>query len=81
MDTLGALALGTESPSASVLLRKPYKRSASLISRPMWRNILCQSAFQLTLLFILLFRGAELFGVRPLQDSPETKFRTNKIGN
>ena len=68
MDTLGALALGTESPSASVLLRKPYKRSASLISRPMWRNILCQSAFQLTLLFILLFRGAELFGVRPLSE-------------
>ena len=66
MDTLGALALGTESPAPTVLLRKPYKRSASLISRPMWRNILSQSAFQLALLFILLFRGAELFGVRPL---------------
>lgn len=32
----------------------------------MWRNILTQSAFQLILLFILLFQGAELFGVRPL---------------
>ena len=69
MDTLGALALGTESPSSSVLLRKPYKRSASLISRPMWRNILCQSAFQLTLLFVLLFKGAEMFGVRPLSEA------------
>ena len=68
MDTLGALALGTESPSATVLLRKPYKRSASLISRPMWRNIFCQSAFQLALLFILLFKGADLFGVRPLSE-------------
>ena len=68
MDTLGALALGTESPSASVLERKPYKRSASLISRPMWRNILCQSVFQLTLLFVLLFKGAELFGVRKLSE-------------
>lgn len=66
MDTLGALALGTEAPSATCLLRKPYKRSASLISRPMWRNILAQSAFQLILLFILLFRGAELFGVKQL---------------
>ena len=69
MDTLGALALGTESPTESVLLRKPYKRSASLISRPMWRNILCQSAFQLTLLFVLLFHGAEMFGVRPLSET------------
>ena len=68
MDTLGALALGTECPSSTVLERKPYKRSASLISRPMWRNILCQSAFQLALLFILLFKGAELFGVRPLSE-------------
>ena len=66
MDTLGALALGTEAPSPTCLLRKPYKRSASLISRPMWRNILAQSAFQLILLFILLFRGADLFGVRQL---------------
>ena len=69
MDTLGALALGTECPTATVLDRKPYKRSASLISRPMWRNILCQSAFQLILLFVLLFKGAEMFGVRPLSET------------
>lgn len=66
MDTMGALALGTEAPSKTCLSRKPYKRAASLISRPMWRNILAQSAFQLILLFILLFKGADLFGVRPL---------------
>ena len=66
MDTLGALALGTEAPSPTCLLRKPYKRSASLISRPMWRNIMAQSVFQLILLFILLFRGAEMFGVKQL---------------
>lgn len=66
MDTMGALALGTELPTTSALLRKPYKRTASLISRPMRRNILCQSAFQLTLLFVLLFKGADMFGVRPI---------------
>ena len=69
MDTLGALALGTEAPTMDCLLRKPYKRSASLISRPMWRNILCQSAFQLALLFVLLFKGAEFFNVRPLGEN------------
>ena len=63
MDTMGALALATESPNKELLERKPYKRSASLISRPMLRNILVQAAFQLTLLFVLLFSGAQLFGV------------------
>lgn len=66
MDTMGALALGTEAPTNAALLRKPYKRNASLISRPMRRNILCQSAFQLTLLFVLLFKGAGMFGVKPI---------------
>lgn len=69
MDTLGALALGTEAPTPTVLNRKPYKRTASLISRPMWRNILCQAFFQLGLLLILLFKGAELFNVHSLSDS------------
>ncbi|CAE7680094.1 ATP2B1, partial [Symbiodinium microadriaticum] len=63
MDTLGALALGTELPTLKVLDRKPYKREAGLVSRPMLRNILAQSAFQLILLLILLFAGAELFNI------------------
>lgn len=63
MDTMGALALGTEQPTMALLERKPYKRTASLISRPMWRNILCQSAFQVILLVYLLFKGAEFFNV------------------
>ena len=64
MDTLGALALATGSPTPDLLERKPYKRQASLISKPMRRNIFCQSVFQLTLLLVLLFKGADLFGVR-----------------
>jgi magnesium-transporting ATPase (P-type) len=63
MDTMGALALATEPPDHSMLERKPYIRDASLISRPMWRNILVQAVFQVALLLILLFKGAELFGV------------------
>src|SRR3569833_2942651 len=35
MDTMGALALGTEPPSPSLLSRKPYLRSASLVSNKM----------------------------------------------
>jgi calcium-translocating P-type ATPase len=63
MDTFGALALGTEPPNSTLLDRKPYKRSAPLISWPMWRNILSQSLFQVTLLLILLFHGYEYFAV------------------
>jgi magnesium-transporting ATPase (P-type) len=63
MDTMGALALGTGGPTPALLQRKPYKRQSSLISWPMRRNILCQSAFQLALLLVLLFRGAQMFGV------------------
>ncbi|CAN0162291.1 unnamed protein product, partial [Laminaria digitata] len=46
MDTMGALALGTEAPTLELLDRRPYKRNAPLISRPMMRNILVQSCFQ-----------------------------------
>jgi len=63
MDTMGALALGTEGPTRELLQRKPYKRSAPLICRPMMRNIGFQSMFQLTLLLVLLFAGSNLFNV------------------
>jgi len=61
MDTMGALALGTEPPRKDLLDRRPYRRDASLISRPMWRNILCQAIYQLSLLVFLLNKGPLLF--------------------
>eukprot|EP00353_Schmidingerella_taraikaensis_P006748 CAMPEP_0185594718 /NCGR_PEP_ID=MMETSP0434-20130131/75947_1 /TAXON_ID=626734 ORGANISM="Favella taraikaensis, Strain Fe Narragansett Bay" /NCGR_SAMPLE_ID=MMETSP0434 /ASSEMBLY_ACC=CAM_ASM_000379 /LENGTH=53 /DNA_ID=CAMNT_0028222243 /DNA_START=23 /DNA_END=181 /DNA_ORIENTATION=- len=53
MDTMGALALGTEAPTPELLERKPYTLSSSLVSRVMWRNILFQSAFQLIITLLL----------------------------
>jgi calcium-translocating P-type ATPase len=61
MDTMGALALGTEPPKEELLDRHPYKRNASLISRPMWRNILVQATYQLCLLVYLLKNGPDLY--------------------
>lgn len=61
MDTMGALALGTEPPSLTLLDRKPYKRNASLISNKMLRNILCQFLFQIGLLTYLLQVGYQDF--------------------
>mmetsp|Transcript_25668 Transcript_25668/g.55526 ORF Transcript_25668/g.55526 Transcript_25668/m.55526 type:complete len:1103 (+) Transcript_25668:105-3413(+) len=63
MDTMGALALGTEAPTPELLLRKPYKRSSSLISWPMRRNIAVQSLYQFVLLMLLLYLGPDWFGV------------------
>ena len=63
MDTMGALALATEPPTLQLLERLPYKRTALLISRPMWRNIFSQAAFQLALLLWLLFGGPSFFNV------------------
>jgi magnesium-transporting ATPase (P-type) len=78
MDTLGALALGTEKPTPVLLQRKPYKRTASLVSRPMWRNIFAQSAYQLALLFALLFGGAKWFGVHDMSTNPCFNFSLKK---
>uniref|UniRef100_A0A7S1UCT0 Cation-transporting P-type ATPase C-terminal domain-containing protein n=1 Tax=Phaeomonas parva TaxID=124430 RepID=A0A7S1UCT0_9STRA len=58
-----ALPLLTELPTPEPLQRRPYNRDASLVSWPMWRNILCQSLFQLIILNMLLFAGESMFGV------------------
>jgi magnesium-transporting ATPase (P-type) len=63
MDTMGALALATERPTLALLDRKPYRRTASLISRPMMRHIGFQSVYQLTVLLVLLFAGPGLFDI------------------
>jgi P-type Ca2+ transporter type 2C len=61
MDSFGALALGTEAPTKELLNRKPFKRSASLVSRPMIRNILTQAWYQLAVLLFILFSPHTLF--------------------
>lgn len=55
MDTMAALALGTERPKPDLLNRKPYSPNANLISPLMWRNILAQSVFQLMILCIVMY--------------------------
>ena len=63
MDTMGALALGTEQPTDELLQRPPYKRDSALVSAPMARNIAFQSVFQLVVLLLLLIEGWKWFGV------------------
>merc|ERR1711988_836350 len=63
MDTLAALALATETPTPELLKRKPYGRTAFLISPAMARNIISQALFQLTVVFGILFYGEKLFDI------------------
>jgi Ca2+-transporting ATPase len=57
MDTMGALALGTEAPTRELLQRRPYRRDARLISPLMWRNILGMSVVQLAILLVRTARA------------------------
>mmetsp|Transcript_17024 Transcript_17024/g.41157 ORF Transcript_17024/g.41157 Transcript_17024/m.41157 type:complete len:1059 (+) Transcript_17024:191-3367(+) len=60
MDTLGALALATEAPTADLLDRQPYGRHDNLVNDFMWRNILVQSLYQLIFCMVLLFTGHDV---------------------
>ena len=60
-DTLAALALATDPPSHKVLDRMPDKRSAPLITVPMWKMIIGQSIYQLAVTLVLHFAGNSIF--------------------
>ncbi|KAK5793236.1 calcium-transporting ATPase 9, plasma membrane-type-like [Gossypium arboreum] len=57
MDTLGALALATEPPTDNLMHRSPVGRREPLITNIMWRNLLIQALYQVTVLLVLNFRG------------------------
>ncbi|KAL1554650.1 putative calcium-transporting ATPase 11, plasma membrane-type [Salvia divinorum] len=63
MDTLGALALATEPPHEGLMKQPPVGRSEGLITMAMWRNIIGQSIYQLTLLLVLNFAGKQILGL------------------
>ena len=63
MDSMGALALATEPPSPHLMERKPFGRSAPLVNKEMWRNIVVMSLYQLIVCLVLLFAGQDLLGI------------------
>uniref|UniRef100_A0ACD5YNP2 Uncharacterized protein n=1 Tax=Avena sativa TaxID=4498 RepID=A0ACD5YNP2_AVESA len=62
MDTMGALALATDTPTRALMDRPPIGRTAPLISNAMWRNLAAQAAFQIAVLLALQYRGRDVFG-------------------
>ncbi|KAK3622501.1 plasma membrane calcium [Elasticomyces elasticus] len=63
MDTMAALALATDPPSRKILDRKPDPKSAPLISVTMWKMVIGQAIYQLTITLILNFAGRHIFGL------------------
>ena len=79
MDTFASLALATENPTDDLLKRKPYGRTKALISRHMWLFMFGHSLYQLAVLLVLVFAGAQLFDIesgigRALRDDPTQHF-------
>ncbi|KAM9312496.1 plasma membrane calcium-transporting ATPase 1 isoform 1-T1 [Gastrophryne carolinensis] len=70
MDTFASLALATEPPTESLLLRRPYGRNKPLISRTMMKNILGHAVYQLVVVFTLLFVGEHLFDIDSGRNAP-----------
>lgn len=60
MDTLGALALATEPPTDHLMHRLPVGRKEPLITNIMWRNLIVQALYQVTVLLVLNFKGTSI---------------------
>ncbi|XP_068463913.1 calcium-transporting ATPase 10, plasma membrane-type-like isoform X1 [Phaseolus vulgaris] len=81
MDTLGALALATEPPTDSLMDQRPMGRREPLVSNIMWRNLLIQAMYQVSVLLILNFQGVKLLGLRNEPNRPAIKVKNSLIFN
>ncbi|PPD75734.1 hypothetical protein GOBAR_DD27352 [Gossypium barbadense] len=68
MDTLGALALATEPPTDNLMHRSPVGRREPLITNIMWRNLLLQASYQVTVLLVLNFMGLTILHLKDDHD-------------
>jgi Ca2+-transporting ATPase len=72
MDSMGALALATEPPSDRLMDRQPFGRTAPLVNKQMWRNIIGVSTYQLIVCITLMFAGTSIMGIEcPIIDGHE----------
>jgi P-type Ca2+ transporter type 2C len=60
MDTFAALALATDPASPALLDRKPDKHTAPLFTVDMYKQILLQSVYQITIILLIHFLGVKV---------------------
>ncbi|KAG7444251.1 calcium-translocating P-type ATPase [Guyanagaster necrorhizus] len=63
MDTFAALALATDPATEKLLDRKPDKKTAPLFSADMYKMILFQSIYQITISLVFHFLGLQILGL------------------
>lgn len=61
MDTFASLSLATDYPTRGVLHRKPEPRGTPVITVSMWKMVLAQSIYQMTVIFVLHYGGHAFF--------------------
>ncbi|WOK91559.1 hypothetical protein Cni_G00250 [Canna indica] len=69
MDTMGALALATDTPTKELMEKPPVGRTEPLITNIMWRNLTAQAVFQIAILLVFQFKGESLFGVSKAENN------------
>jgi len=74
MDTMAALALATEAPTPDLMERPPHGRYSPLITYRMWRNIIGQVIYQLTVLLFTLY-GAQTLPFLGIEGDAVTKYQ------
>jgi len=81
MDTLGALALATEAPTDHLMIRPPVGRREPLITNIMWRNLIVQAFYQVTVLLVLTFKGNDILDLKHDKTARANKVRNTVIFN
>ncbi|XP_044471371.1 calcium-transporting ATPase 10, plasma membrane-type-like isoform X2 [Mangifera indica] len=81
MDTLGVLALATEPPTDHLMQRPPIRRSEPLITNIMWRNLIIQAIYQLSVLLLLNFEGKNLLNLEEDDRNHANKVKNTLIFN
>ncbi|VVB16277.1 unnamed protein product [Arabis nemorensis] len=81
MDTLGALALATEPPTDHLMGRPPVGRKEPLITNIMWRNLMIQAIYQVSVLLVLNFKGISILGLEHEVPAHATRVKNTLIFN
>ncbi|GAU38010.1 hypothetical protein TSUD_205500 [Trifolium subterraneum] len=81
MDTLGALALATEPPTDHLMDQLPVGRRESLVTNILWRNLLIQAMYQVSVLLILNFQGRNILSLRHESNDFALKVKNTIIFN
>ncbi|GAY37277.1 hypothetical protein CUMW_027810 [Citrus unshiu] len=81
MDTLGALALATEPPTDHLMQRSPVGRREPLITNIMWRNLLIQASYQVSVLLVLNFQGKRILNLERDSNAHSNKVKNTLIFN